>query len=96
MTYRFLPPVQRELAEATDYYERAVPGLGLEFLDEVERTVRRILLQPEAWIRVSERHCRCRTRRFPYGLIYSVEGKAVIITAVFNLRRHPDSWKDRK
>ena len=96
MTYRFLSPAQRELAEAMDCYERAVPALGLEFLDEVERTVRRILLQPEAWLRVSERHRRCRTRRFPYGLIYSVEGNAVIITAVFNLRRHPDSWKDRK
>ena len=96
MTYRFLSPAQQELAEAIDYYERAVPGLGLEFLDEVERTVNRILLQPEAWVRVADRHRRCRTRRFPYGLIYCVEGDAVIITAVFNLRRHPASWKGRQ
>lgn len=42
MTYRFLSPAQRELAEAIAYYDRAVPGLGLEFLEEVERTVSRI------------------------------------------------------
>ena len=93
---RFLSPAQRELAEAADHYDRAVPGLGLEFLEEVERTVRRILLQPEAWTRVSERHRRCLTRRFPYGVIYSVEGDVVIIAAVFHLRRHPESWNDRR
>ncbi len=49
MTYRFLSPAQRDLAEAVDYYEGASPGLGLEFLDEIERTVSRILLNPEAW-----------------------------------------------
>lgn len=56
MTYRFLSPAQEELAHAMDYYEPAVPGLGLEFLDEVERTVSRILLQPEAWKPVFEHH----------------------------------------
>ena len=73
MTYRFLSPAQRDLAEAVEYYERAAPGLGLEFLDEIERTVERVLLHPEAWTRVGEHHRRCRTRRFPYGLIYTVE-----------------------
>ena len=92
MTYRFLSPAQRELAEAIEYYERAVPGLGLEFLEEVERTINRILLQPEAWQRVSDRLRRCRTRRFPYGLIYSVEEGVVIILAVFHLRRRPEGW----
>jgi hypothetical protein len=83
------------LAEAVEYYEKAVPGLGIEFLDEVERTVNRILLQPEAWTRFSDRHRRCRTRRFPFGLLYSIEQDVILITAVMNLRRHPDSWKNR-
>lgn len=95
MTYGFLSPARQELAQALEYYERAVPGLGLEFLDEVERTVRRILLQPEAWTRLSEIHRRCRMRRFPYGLIYSVEGDVVLVVAVFHLHRHPDLWKER-
>ena len=95
MTYRFLSPAQADLAEAMQYYEQAVPGLGLEFLDDVERTVRRILLQPEAWKRVSEHHRRCRMRRFPYGVIYSIIADEVLISAVFPLRRHPEFWKTR-
>ena len=95
MTYRFLSPAQRELSEAVQYYEQASPGLGLEFLDEIERTVERILQNPEAWTRVAEHHRRCRMRRFPYGLIYSIERDVMVIAAVMNLRRHPDSWKER-
>ena len=96
MTYRFLSPAQRDLAEAVAYYEQAAPGLGMEFLDEIERAVNRILLQPEAWTRVSDHHRRCRTRRFPFGLIYSIDQDVILIVAVMNLRRHPDSWKNRR
>jgi toxin ParE1/3/4 len=95
MTFRILSVAQKELADAMEYYERASPGLGLEFIDEVERTVRRILLQPEAWMRVSENHRRCRMRRFPYGLIYAIERDSILITAVFHLHKHPESWKGR-
>ena len=69
MSYRFVSAAAKELTDAIDFYEAAVPGLGIEFLDEVERTIARILLQPEAWEKVSDRHRRCRTRRFPYGSI---------------------------
>jgi plasmid stabilization system protein ParE len=93
VNYRFLSPAQKDLAEAVAFYEQAAPGLGLEFLDEIERTVRRIQLQPEAWARVTDRHRRCRTRRFPFGLIYSIDQDMILIAAVMNLRRHPDSWK---
>jgi len=83
------------MATAMVYYDEASPGLGLEFLNEVERTVRRILVNPEAWTKVSA-HCRrCRTRRFPYGVFYSVEGDVVVISAVIDLRRHPGHWRAR-
>jgi hypothetical protein len=95
VTYRFLSPAQADMAIAMDYYDAASPGLGLEFLTEVERTVQRILLNPEDWTKVSA-HCRrCRTRRFPYAVFYSLEGDVALISAVIDLRRHPDSWRGR-
>jgi plasmid stabilization system protein ParE len=95
VTYRFLSPAQQDLAQAIEYYERASPGLGLEFLTEIERTVSRILLNPEAWTRVAEHHRRCRMRRFPYGLVYAVEQDVVIIVAIMDQRRDPNIWKKR-
>ena len=95
MTYRFLSGAERDLADAMEYYERAMPGLGFDFLEEVERAAARVLLQPDAWACVSEHHRRCRLRRFPYGLIYSISADAILISSVFHLHRHPDRWKDQ-
>ena len=93
MTYRFLSPAENELRGAAEYYENAVPGLGVEFVEEIEHTIQRILRHPNAWAKVSADHRRCRTRRFPYGIIYSIESECILISAVMNLRRHPECWK---
>lgn len=95
MTFRFLSPAEQDLAEAVAYYEGASPGLGMVFIDEVELTVCRILLNPEAWTKISDNHRRCRTRRFPYGVIYSIENEIIVIAAVMNLHQHPNIWKQR-
>lgn len=93
MNFQFLPPAGREVREAAHYYEARVPGLGFEFLAEVRAAVRRVLAYPEAWCRLDEDFRRCRTARFPYGLIYRVEGGQVVVVSVMHLHRHPDSWR---
>ncbi|MEJ0088247.1 MAG: type II toxin-antitoxin system RelE/ParE family toxin [Limisphaerales bacterium] len=37
---------------------------------------------------------RCRTHRFPYGIIYTVENSEVLIVSVMHLHRHPESWRE--
>jgi len=93
MTIRFLSPAEAELAAAAQYYEEQVPGLGEEFLDEIELALEKILSFPEAWAPLSHNQRRCPLRRFPYGLIYQVRGDEIIIASVMHLRRHPDHWK---
>jgi len=37
---------------------------------------------------------RCRLRRFPYGIIYTLlEDDVVLIISVMHLHRHPLSWR---
>ena len=93
MTFRFLPPAAREVKEAAKFYEGRVSGLGFDFIAEVRAAIRRILAQPQAWCPLDGTFRRCRTRRFPYGIIYSVEGEQVLIVSVMHLHRHPESWR---
>lgn len=93
MTFRFLPPAANELRNAARYYEGKVPGLGFQFIAEVRASIRRILAHPEAWGVLDATFRRCRTARFPYGLIYTLHGGEILIVSVMHFHRHPDAWR---
>jgi len=46
---RFLTPASRDLADAAEYYEKQMPSLGIQFMDEVEAAIARIVAFPLAW-----------------------------------------------
>jgi plasmid stabilization system protein ParE len=93
MKFRLLPPAAGELRSAARYYEQQIPGVGHDFLAEVRVTIQRIIQWPEAWQPLDAEIRRCRTQRFPYGIIYAVENGEVLVISVMHLHRHPDSWR---
>lgn len=95
MRVEFLKVAEVELAEAISYLNDQSEGLGFAFASEVKQTIMRIVQFPDAWTKLSKRTRRCRTKRFPYGLVYQVRGDMILVIAVMHLRRHPDSWKSR-
>ena len=95
MTAEFLAPARAELTEAIDYYDSQEPGLGAQFAEEVKRTLDRILRYPEAWAPLSKRTRRCRTNRFPYGIIYQTRGDVLLVVALMHLHREPTTWRGR-
>jgi len=92
--YRFTSAALKELRQAIFYYEQRENGLGAAFLDEVEATLNRVLHHPTAWHPLSQRTRRCRTHRFPFGLIYQIRTDEILIVSVMDLRRDPARWKD--
>ena len=95
MTVRFLSLARQELDDAHDWYEQQCAGLGREFLDEVDRVVRRIRRYPESCAELALGLRRGLLARFPYGLIYGRDGEALVIVAVAHLHRRPQYWVDR-
>jgi plasmid stabilization system protein ParE len=92
--YRFLTPALLEVEAASQFYESNRQGLGREFLDEVDATIQRILVNPEAWQVLENDIRRCRLKRFPYGIIYTpLENGTVLIISVMHLHRRPASWR---
>lgn len=92
--YRFTSSALTELTKATLHYEQEQEGLGASFLDDVDATVERILANPHAWHPLSPRTRRCRTHRFPFGVIYQIRRDEILIVSVMDLRRDPTSWRE--
>lgn len=72
MDIRFLKAAQIELDESFIFYEDQMTGLGYEFIDEVEDTIKQIRAHSDAWTQFSERTRRCLVKRFPFGVIYQI------------------------
>lgn len=95
MKVSFLALAQQELDGAVAWYNEQAAGLGQEFLDELDRAVRRAVTFPMAYHEVEPGIRRCLLARFPYGLIYGVDGDMMVIIAVAHLHREPRYWVER-
>ena len=95
MKLRFLILAQRELDDTVAWYNEQAAGLGQEFLDELDRVVRRAVTFPMSCPEIEPGVRRCLLARFPYGLIYGVDGETLVVIAVAHLHREPRYWVDR-
>ena len=92
---RFISPANYDLDEAIRYYDHQLPGLGFRFFQEVSAAIDRVILMPEAWTKIGERTRRCILKGFPYAVLYVIDPEEILITAVANLHRDPEHYKDR-
>jgi toxin ParE1/3/4 len=99
MTYRLSarPEVVTDVLEAVDWYEAKQPGLGEEFAEELRRSIRCLQVNPLLY---HIRHTRYRVRwvlvhRFPYRIVFVVDGAVIIILAVTHAKQHERHWEHR-
>jgi toxin ParE2 len=91
----FLAPAERELEDAVAWYNERAARLGREFLDELDRAVRRALAFPTSATEIVPGIRRCLLARFPYAIIYGVDDETLVVIAVAHLHRRPRYWIDR-
>jgi plasmid stabilization system protein ParE len=90
------PEAEQELEAAAVWYEKRQPGLGDDFLEEFERTLRRIEAEPKRWRVFHGGNRKLNLRCFPYAIVYSLEGDTIYIKAVMHLHRRPFYWSHRQ
>lgn len=96
MKYAFHPEALTEYAEAVQYYVEQRAEVAQAFIDAVEDAIYRLRESPTRYISIDEDVRRCMTRRFPYGILYTIEQDYILILAVMHCSREPEYWKNRK
>lgn len=91
----FRPAAELELRDAYDWYESREPGLGAEFMRCVDGCVQMIRRHPEVFSTAHQNVRQGVLRRFPYSVLYCVEGDNVFVISVFHSSRNPMVWKRR-
>jgi toxin ParE1/3/4 len=93
---RFIPPARRELLVEAKYYDAELRGLGDAFLDEIARALKLNKAHPEAWpLDDVTGTRRIRLVRFPFAIIYMIDGSDAVIVAVAHAKRRPGYWRTR-
>jgi len=91
----FRPAARAEFDGATLRYEDRRPGLGAQFVSEIDYAVDLASKYPDRYP-IKHKGIRCvRARRFPYSIYYIVETEQVVVLAVFHARRDPAIWQSR-
>lgn len=97
---RFEPEASAELEHAALWYRRQRLGLGLDFLDAVDRAVALVQRWPHAAPLASGLPMELIVRRapvetFPYRVVYLTTPEAIRVLAIAHESRRPNYWMDR-
>ena len=84
-----------ELRCAYDFYDSQRPGLGDDFINEIEAVFDLILAHSGRNAIVMADVRRRTVRRFPYQIFYRTLTDGVKILAVFHTVRDPSTWQRR-
>ncbi len=89
MILRYTERSEKDVEVAFEWYEKQRRGLGFDFLDCVEASLKSILSYPEIYEIVYSNFRRCVIRRFPFSVFYTIEGDEIIIHSIFDNRQDP-------
>jgi plasmid stabilization system protein ParE len=84
-----------EFLSAVARYEAQRPGLGAEFISEIERCIEMAAAQPRMYSVLYKDTRRVTVRRFPYSIYFRVEPGRIVVLAIFHGSRDPVIWQGR-
>jgi plasmid stabilization system protein ParE len=91
----FRPAAKSEYEEAAAWYETQSPGLGEEFLREMDDVISSAAEFPARYPMVTGDVRRAVARRFPYSVFFRCRADTLVVLAVFHGRRDPAVWRRR-
>lgn len=86
-TVRVRPEAELDLVVAAGWYSAQRPGLGAEFLEELDSLIASLSENALLYAEVLEGARRVFSHRFPYAVTYLITGADVVVLSVLHMRR---------
>ena len=81
------PSATADLDEAVSWYEEKKHGLGLEFMMDFHSALNLLKSNPKLYQKVVGEFRRVIMRKYPYAIYYTIEGREVLVIAVWHSSR---------
>ena len=94
--YRIHDEAALDLRLAARWYNDRRRGLGAELVLAVDGAIAKIIEAPGRWPLLAAGAHRYILRRFPYNIIYRVDGESIHILAIAHHSRRPVYWGRRR
>ena len=91
----FHPDVSNEIKVSYNWYQEKAEGLGEDFINELESAYRAIIEFPQTWPKFQKGFRRFLLSRFPFSVIYRINGNEIYVVAVMHQSRKPNYWVNR-
>lgn len=91
----FHPLVAEDIRAAVEFYDRISVVLGNRLRASVRSRFSEIGNQPELFGRLHENLRLAKTTRFPYVILFSLQGDRIFVLGLFHAASDPRSWNLR-
>jgi hypothetical protein len=100
LAFDFHPEARAEFVADVDWYDEREEGVGLRFEVAVREAIDAAVDSPGSWAMLPgwDREPVVRSKgvsRFPYRVVYFVDGDLLTIVAIAHSKRRPGYWRDR-
>lgn len=95
MRVRFRLEAAEDVESARAWYEEQRAGLGIDFVESLEKAIELIVQFPTAFPQIAATYRRALLHRFPYALYYRLDGDVVEVLACLHNARAPEAWRSR-
>jgi toxin ParE1/3/4 len=92
---RIRPQAERDVEKAFSWYEGQRPGLGREFILELDKVLLRLSKYPYMYREIRRGVRRTITRRFPIAVFYIATDTEVRVLAIVDMARDVSLWQKR-
>ncbi len=95
MTLKYLPDARLEVLHIIEWYFGQEKSLAAEVDIELRQAERNIIDFPEFWPPVGGGYHRYLMKRFPYSVVYRIEGETIVIMAIAGHKQQQGYWRKR-